>query len=114
MIKLRLGHDVEKIVAILFLVCIGNAAHATLVTDLVNTGFSQDGQELSVGDTDLNYLINGNGTYVRSALPNWFPNNSDSKLIWIDAGRDNYTTYSFVLNFDLTGFDLASVVIGGR
>ncbi len=102
------------------------SAHAASITGLVNTG------SFAAGQQDLNYKLSvsaSSGTfgpygYVTSSsgapVGGWLANTTTSK--WItpttNAGQSfdpaSNGTYTWTLNFDLTGFNAATASFAGR
>ncbi|MDZ7890710.1 MAG: PEP-CTERM sorting domain-containing protein [Rhodoferax sp.] len=92
------------------------SAHAASITGLVNTGSFASGQQ------DTNYSLNSTGYgFVTSngsfPLGPWMANSTTSKWITPTAAQGATSaagTYTWSLNFDLTGFDAATASFDGK
>jgi PEP-CTERM motif len=87
---------------------------------IFNTGQNSDGTVATQGIADPHYTNNPNTVFVLSS-PNaaWVAPDLNAEYVGPDAGDGsafdggNYTL-DYLVSFDLTGFDLATVVIDGK
>lgn len=92
----------------------GVPAHAAVIPGLYNTGVDASGvRYTNDGVSDLHYVVNGLASPVTYKHPVYL-NVSDA--YWIAAepgGAYTYNPNTFTLNFDLTGFDIATATVSG-
>jgi len=103
---------------LLFLAMLSSQVAAVPITGLFNTGVDNAGTVLAGGANDPHYSIlspSQAAVVVSSPAGTWLANNTDSKWIWqTSTGAPTNVTRTFRQTFDLSGFDLASIIISGR
>ena len=97
--------------------CLGAAAQAAPITTLFGTGLDANRAPLALGADDPHYTVVETGTPAVVLNPphaNYFANDANSQWVWQqENGQPINETRTFRTTFDLTGFDLATVVIEG-
>lgn len=108
-----------RTLTLLFLALLSGQVAAVPITGLFNTGVDNAGTVLAGGANDPHYSIlspSQAAVVINNPIPgSWLANDTNSKWIWeTSSGTPTNVTRTFRHAFDLSGFDLASVIISGR
>ena len=101
-------------------IVLASGAHATSIPGLYNTGVTSTGAVLAKnGDTDSHWTITPANTGVTRAAttynvdPNGCTYACTSDAAWLGVSGTGNQSYSYSLNFDLTGLDAATASLSG-